>query len=235
MKKYLGFASVLATAVALFTVAAPASATVITQTINLDQVHHGYQPAGPAPWLAATFTYNVGSKTGTLVLTSRLGDGFVQGATGITGWGFYLSGNTVDFNNSTCAGVCADTFTSNVHSSASIDGSFNLGFGWTSQNRFDGTDTATYTLMFDSTLGSSSPFVVNSGGWYSYAHVQGMTPNDCSGWIVAGDGTGTLGTNDGLCGGTPPPHNVPEPGALGMFGLGVLLIGGFLGWRRRYS
>lgn len=28
---------------------------------------------------------------------------------------------------------------------------------------------------------------------------------------------------------------VPEPGALGMFGLGVLLIGGFLGLRKRFS
>lgn len=29
-------------------------------------------------------------------------------------------------------------------------------------------------------------------------------------------------------------HSVPEPGVLGMFGLGALLIGGFVGMRRRY-
>ena len=235
MKKQAGLGIVLAATVALFATATPAFATPITQTIDLNQVHHGYQPAGPAPWLTATFSYDVGSNTGTLVLTSHLGDGFVQGANGITGWGFYLSGNTVDLASSTCAGVCADTFTSSVHDGASIEGDFNLGFGWTSQNRFDGTDTATYTLMFDNALGASSPFVVNSGGWYSYAHVQGMTPNSCSGWIVSGTGNIDPTKNEGLCDGGTPPTNVPEPGALGMFGLGVLLIGGFLGWRRRYA
>jgi hypothetical protein len=62
---------------------------------------------------------------------------------------------------------------------------------------------------------------------------QGIT-GGCSGWIVAGDGSGASG--DGPCGNTPPPpHDVSEPARLGVFGLGVLLIGGFLGWRRRYS
>jgi hypothetical protein len=32
---------------------------------------------------------------------------------------------------------------------------------------------------------------------------------------------------------TPPPTGVPEPAALGMFGLGMLLIGGFMALRRR--
>lgn len=35
--------------------------------------------------------------------------------------------------------------------------------------------------------------------------------------------------------GSPVAPGVPEPAALGMFGLGVLLIGGFLGLRKRFS
>lgn len=235
MKTRAVFGSILVAAVAWLGLSTPAFATPITQTFNLDQVFTGNIPDGPTPWLTATFTYDTGSTTGTLVLTSNLSDAdFVQGATGVSGWGFYLSGNSLaDWNCST--GVCADTVLTTTLNSGPVKGpgkngwGFNFGFGWTSGNRFDGTDTATYDLTFANVLTSTSPFMANGGGWYSYAHVQGLV-GGCSGYIV--NGTGTLGDQDGVCdGGT---HNVPEPGALGVFGLGVLLIGGFLGWRRRY-
>lgn len=49
-------------------------------------------------------------------------------------------------------------------------------------------------------------------------------------------GTGGNGINITVyAGAIPPPTNVPEPAALGMFGFGALLIGGFLGLRRRFQ
>jgi hypothetical protein len=235
MKKHAVFGIVLAATVALFATATPALATPITQTINLGEVYTGYTPYGPAPWLTATFTYDPGSTTGTLVLMSNLSSsGFVQGANGVTGWGFYLNGNSV--SGVSCAtGVCANSVSTSSLNSGPVPGGFDLGFGWISQNRFDGSDSATYTLLFDSAL-TSSPFVANGSGWLSYAHVQGLAPNGCSGFIVSG--SGAVNSPEGLCDGSTPPittTNVAEPGALGMFGLGAFLIGGFLGWRRRYA
>jgi MYXO-CTERM domain-containing protein len=88
-------------------------------------------------------------------------------------------------------------------------------------------DTATYDLTFLNLL-TGNPFVENDSRWSSVAHVQGIIGN-CSGWIVSGDGTGAEGSG--------PCHNVtaPEPGKLGMFGLGLLFVGLFLGLRRRYN
>jgi len=65
------------------------------------------------------------------------------------------------------------------------------------------------------------------------AHIQGIgTKGDCSGWIVSGDGTVAEGS--GPCA-DPSLVTVPEPGKLGMFGLGLLIAGLFLGLRRRYN
>lgn len=231
MKKQAIFGFMSAAAIALFTLATPAVAVPVSQTINLDQIFTGNTPDGPAPWLTATFTYDEGSTMGTLVLQSNLSDSdFVQGANGVTGWGFNID-QTLASTNCT-SGTCADTVKTSSLNSGPVPGGFNLGFGWTSQNRFDGSDTATYLLTFDSALDSTSPFVANGSGWLSYAHVQGITGNNttCSGFIVSG--SGTLGTPDGPC----MNVTVPEPaalGSLGMFGLGVLLIGVFLGMRRR--
>lgn len=233
MKKHTALGWVSAAAIALCALSAPAFATPVIQTIALGQTYTGDVPPGSAPWLTATFSYEVDpttgtTDTGTLVLQSHLSSSaFVQGATGVTGWGFNIGNNTVvDFD---CGGTdtCANTVTATPNS-ASVPGGFNLGFGWTSGNRFEGTDTASYSLSFETAF-STSPFVANGSGWVSYAHVQ-YSPS-CSGFIVSGDGT--VSANNGVCGGTT--HQVPEPKALGIFGLGILLIGGFLGLRRRYS
>jgi MYXO-CTERM domain-containing protein len=74
---------------------------------------------------------------------------------------------------------------------------------------------------------TGNPFVENAGGWSSVAHVQGISGNDCSGWIVSG-------TGGGADGGSPCTHIVPEPAGHGVFGLGVLLVGLFVGLRRRW-
>ncbi|MDE2466475.1 MAG: PEP-CTERM sorting domain-containing protein [Alphaproteobacteria bacterium] len=231
----MGFAFALATAVAFAATATPAFAVPISQTIQLNQVYTGSTPDGPAPWLKATFT-QTGMDTGTLTLTSLLGGSdFLQGlnsAKSTIGWAFYLNQSLSGLSCSSGACATNNALFGGSYNSGPVPGLFNLAFGWSSGSRFDGTDSAIYDLTFASNL-SGNPFGANDSGWWSVAHVQGIGPNgSCSGWIVSGDGT--LGSGSGPCGGTPPP-NVPEPGALGMFGLGVLLIGGFVGWRRRYS
>lgn len=231
MKKpsmFLMFAAALA-----FGVILPAQSTPISTTIDLGTVYAGNTPDGSAPWLKATFTSTTGSTTGTLTLTSNLSaSDFLQGLNSkksTIGWAFYLDQSLASL---TCAsGICADNnvlFGGN-YNSGPVPGGFNLAFGWSSGNRFAAGDSAVYDLTFANAL-TGNPFTGNDSGWWSVAHVQGIT-GGCSGWIVSGDGSGADGS--GPCSSTPPPHNVPEPAALGMFGFGVLLIGAFLGLRRR--
>jgi hypothetical protein len=218
----------------------PSHATPISTTIKLDTVFTGNTPDGVPPWLIATFTSSTGSTTGTLTLASALHDSdFLQGlnsSKGALGWGFFLDAGIVSM---TCASSPTNNCASNVlsgggYNAGPLGKSWNLAFGWHG-SRFDGSDTAVYTITFNSAL-TDSPFVANADGWLSVAHVQGITgsPESCSGWIVAGDGHGAAG--DGPCTGAPPPPpptNVPEPSVLGMFGLGALMIGLFAGRRRR--
>ena len=237
MKKFGFLGSMLAVAAVLFLQASAARATLISTTINLNQVYAGNTPDGTAPWLVATFQ-QTGAKTGTLTLTSHLGDSdFLQGlknANATVGWAFYLNQSLASLScTSSSTNHCAtnNALFGGSYNAGSVKGTFNLAFGWNQSSRFDGTDSAVYTLTFTNSL-SGDPFGVNSKGWSSVAHVQGIT-GGCSGWIVAGTGTGAHG--DGPCTNTPPPVNVPEPSALGMLGLGAMLIGIFVGLRRRYA
>lgn len=215
MKKRALFGLMSAAAIALFVHAGGASAT----TINVDQVFTGTTPTGSPPWLVATFT-QTGSNTGTLVLTSHLsGSDFLQGlssSNGNVGWAFYLNQTVSAF---TCtSGTCGNAnsgFDAGGFNTGPVGDIFNLAFGWDSSNRFEAGDSATYDLTFASAL-SGDPFVANGDGWSSVAHVQGIGTTGDSGWIVAG-----------------PPVSVPEPAGLGLFGVGVLLVGLLASWRRR--
>lgn len=230
MKKVISILILALTA--LFILPAQATPTPISTTLNLNTVIVGYTPDGPAPWLKATFTSETGSTTGTLTLTSLLtSTDFVQGANGVSGWAFYLDPAITSLGNISCtAGNCPDSTWISGINSGPIPGPFNLAFGWTSSDRFNGTDTATFTLTFDSAL-AGNPFIENSSGWSSYSHVQGIVGTQtCSGYIGSGSGTVDQSQLNGSCSAT----NVPEPTALGMFGFGTLLIGVFLGLRRRH-
>lgn len=204
-------------------------------TIQLNTVYAGNTPDGMAPWLTATFASSTGSTTGTLTLTSNLGaSDFLQGLNSshsTVGWAFYLDQSLASL---TCAsGTCADNnaLFGGSYNTGPVPDTFNLAFGWSSGNRFQAGGSAVYDLTFASAL-TGDPFAANGSGWWSVAHVQGIT-GGCSGWIVSGDGSGASGS--GPCSSTPPPHDVPEPAELGMFGIGVLMIGLFVGLRRRMA
>lgn len=234
MKKISVF--LLFTVALAFGVAAPALSTPITTTINLGTVYAGNTPDGTPPWLTATFTSSTGSTTGTLTLTSHLSaSDFLQGLNSkksTVGWAFYLNQSLVSL---TCesGGTCADNnaLFGGSYNAGPVPGTFNLAFGWSSKNRFVAGSSAIYDLTFMSSL-TGNPFGPNGGNWWSVAHVQGIT-GECSGWIVSGDGSGASGS--GPCTRTPPPRNVPEPAGLGVFGIGLLAIGLFLGLRRRMA
>lgn len=221
MKKHVGFGLMCAAALALFMQAAPASATP-TVTINVNQVYTGATPAGPPPWLVATFT-QTGLNTGTLTLTSDLtAPNFLQGLASshaTVGWAFYLNQS---LSGITCAsGTCGNGnsgFNAGGFNTGPVGGIFNLAFGWGpgSSHRFLAGSSSKYDLTFASDL-TGNPFGINGSGWSSVAHVQGIRVGG-SGWIVAG----------------PPSVAVPEPTELGIFGLGVLLVGVFAALRRRY-
>ena len=208
--------------------------TPISSTINLGTVFTGSIPDGIAPWLTATFTSNVGSSSGTLILTSHLNDAdFLQGLNSkrsTIGWAFYLN-QTVTRVSCTSAS-CADNnalFNAGGFNSGPVPGVFNLAFGWSSGNRFQSGSSAVYSLTFSDAL-NGNPFAVNHDPWLSVAHVQGIT-GGCSGWIVSPKGT-TQGGSPCIAPRTPV-RTVPEPGDLGIFGLGLLLMGLFAGVHRR--
>lgn len=202
--------------------------STITDTIQLGTVYTGSTPDGSSPWLTATFTAASGSMTGMLTLTSNLSAAdFLQGlgsSSAALGWGFYLPGMTIS-SISCMSGTCADNgalFGGN-YNSGPVPGGFNLAFGWSSGNRFASGSTVTYQLTFTSAL-TSSPFGLNGSDWVSVAHVQGIT-GGCSGWIVSGSGTAPGG---GQC-----LTQVPEPGVLGVFSLGLITIAALVEVRRR--
>ncbi len=236
MKKFLVLSGLALAAAMAMPALAFGSPTTISATMNLDTVFTGSIPDGSAPWLTADFTSDVGSSRGTLTLTSHLsGPDFVQGLSSsrsTIGWAFYLD-QAVSGSISCTSGTCADNALWNAggFNSGPVRSVFNLAFGWSSGNRFQSGSSAVYDLAFAKAL-TGNPFAANRSDWLSVAHVQGIT-GGCSGWIVSGSGDAQGGSPCTL---TPlvPPQTVPEPGELGLFGLGLLAIGLFVGLRRRY-
>lgn len=231
-------------ALGLLAQAAPALAT--PTTISLNQVWTGSQPDGNPAWLVATFN-QTSSTTGTLTLTSDLnGSDFLQGlesSNSAIGWAFFVNQAVTGI---TCtSGDCANSnsgfnaITTNSKGNLTggfnagpVPGGFNLAFGWDVGSRFLEGSSAIYQLTFSAPF-TGSPITYNTDGWSSVAHVQGIGNGSCSGWIVAGKGTDAQGITAPCT--NSPPVSVPEPRQLGIFGLGLLLIGTFFGLRHRYS
>lgn len=236
MKKLVVFGLMLTATAVLIAQPVPALSTPISATLDLGTVYTGSIPDGSPPWLVATFI-QTGSNTGTLTLTSDLSaSDFLQGLNSTKstiGWAFFLNQSLASISCS--SGNCASNnvlFGGN-YNSGPVKGGFNLAFGWSSGSRFQAGSSAVYDLTFANSL-TGDPFGLNSKNWSSVAHIQGIGPNgSCSGWIVSGTGTPQGGTS--CSGSVQPPPSVPEPADLGMFGLGILLIGLFVSLRGRWQ
>lgn len=213
MKLLAKISAALAAGCALLALSVPANALVITY----NAVVTGAVPASPSPYLTATITNTTGGVNITLAPT-------VMGSEFITA--VYFSTNDTTF---TIANISSDPDLDPQN----CNGSSPAGTGpWQLCVGFDPSDHAQFpdsVTVFVAGI-TEANFIYNGDGWLSVAHVQGIQP-DCSGWVGSYQGEGGIApSNDGPCGGTT---DVPEPGTLGLLGLGLAALGLGVGRRRQ--
>lgn len=181
----------------------------------------GTPPSGLPPWLTATFDDSVGPDKVRLTMSaSGLTDPeFVDGQ----GWLFNLNPalNPTALSFSYISGNDADSIFKEVNAfKADGDGYFDIQFSW--DPKPDSRLTAGQTVVYD--ISGITGLVASDFNFYSYpsggagiyhtaAHVQGIGPDDLSGWI--GDGVGA------------PPQKVPEPTTLLLIGSGLGFLAGY--------
>jgi hypothetical protein len=208
-------------------VVAPARATTLTFEYGFE-FSGATAPAGPAPWLTATFDdeVNPGFVRLTMDTADLTGDEFVDGnGTGKGGWYFNLNPlfNPNQLTFGFISGNDADNILKGIDAyQADGDGRYDIRFTWNSASpfRLSAGQTAVYDIAgipgltvndfnFDSApAGGKGPFL-------SAAKVQGIGLQAESGWVAPTTVTIT---------------QVPEPTALVLFGVALL---GFGYWTRR--
>ena len=201
----------LASGVLLCALAAPANALII----SYDDIVTGAIPNSPAPWMTASITNgSSGGLSGVNVtLTPR-----VVSPEFITSIFFSLTGEytlsdpttTPDIRRSSCNG-----------SAPANTGPWQLCYSFAPSDQWNTSDGAVSFFLRGM---RENNFVYNSDGWRSVAHVQGIVGDQsCSSWIGDYVGTGGIApSNSGACTTTT---SVPEPGTLGLLGLGLAGIG----------
>jgi len=220
MRSYI---AALAIAVTVFAVPSTADTTVATFRY-VTEYSGAYFPAGPTPWLTATF--DDGDTPGSVQLTldtdGLTGSEFVgsyrgKGASWL--FNFNPDKNLDDLVISQLSGRTADSVLKDLNGlHATGDGHLDFGFGWESGNRLGKDEVVVFSLTMDDLVVTDFDFLSVDGkgvddgtGLLTAVHVQGIgMDGDDSGWVT-----------------------VPEPSSFIVWGLLGLAFGCMAEWRRR--
>jgi hypothetical protein len=236
------FTFFLAGAVSMFAATAQAG----TFEIDLGYTFSGFVPGSTAPYLTAIFrdgadcvnssgvpggTATCAANTVQVTLTASL----ESAGEFVTEWDFNstaaitIAKQSTGPSSGTYTDPTIDTYNSN-HYQADGDGLYDFGFMFAtpSAGRFDGTDQITFLLsgtgINAQTFNSLSAPAGGSGPFLSAAHIQGIQPNNCSGWVSDGNGATGAAPGTASCGSIAVPDSGTTVGLLGlaMLGLGIL-------------
>jgi hypothetical protein len=195
-----------------------ASATSVYE-LSLGTVSTGSTPTGDAPWLTLAFQDD-GTNKVKLTLTSHLtSPNDLKGASkanSVQGLVFNFGGdlNNLQITNGTTNHGYFASFINVSNNGLKVPSSngFDIGFNWSSQNRFGAGAVETYVIT--GTGIHALDFMQRNGdGYYAAAHVQDI-----------GEGSGTIYTKTF--------NAVPIPGAVWLFGSGLL---GLVGVRKKFT